>query len=188
MEAIGREQVIYMEKLRAAGLIGGGLVPLAGALAKRYNKCLELMGISPSALGSFEVDAMGWSPQIAEEKGDQYYLNSGDANVNAIIISPDQQDKPAHMPTHSFDRDLMNAVFVAYGKEIRDITKDSGLCLNFNQKIDSFYESFDLLRYDTVTVSFKLLDALDVKKLEQLFLIKKLIQETPLWIVTCIRK
>ena len=162
-----------MEKLRAAGLIGGGLVPLAGALAKRYNKCLEMMGISPSTLGSFEVDAMGWSPQIAEEKADQYYLNSGDANVNAIIISPGQQDKPAHMPTHSFDRDLMNAVFVAYGKEIRDITKDSALCLNFNQKIDSFYESFDLLRYDTVTVSFKLLDALDVKKVEQLFLIKK---------------
>ena len=162
-----------MEKLKAAGLLGGGLVPLAGALAKRYNKCLEIMGVTPSVLSNFSIDAMGWSPQIAKEKKDQYYLNSGEANVNAVIISPDQQDKPAHMPTHSFDRDLMNAVFVAYGKEIRDITKDSALCLNFNQKIDSFYEAFDLLRYDTITVSFKLIDALDVKQVEQLFLIEK---------------
>lgn len=169
----GNEQFIYMEKLKAAGLYGGELVSLTGALARRYNECLTMMGIAPTALVSFSVDAMGWSPEIAAEKKDNYYLNIGDANVNAIIISPNQQNKPAHMPSHSFDRDLMNAVFVAYGKEIRDITKDSALCLNFNQKIDSFYESFDLLRYDTVTVSFKLLDALDVKQVEQLFLIKK---------------
>jgi hypothetical protein len=161
-----------MEKLKVAGLFGGEVVSLTGALARRYNECLAMMGISPTALSNFSIDAMGWSPEIAIEKKDAYYLNIGDANVNAIIISPDQQNKPAHMPSHSFDRDLMNAVFVAYAKEIRDITKDSALCLHLDQKIDSFYESFDLLRYDTITVSFKLLNNLDLKQTEQRSLVK----------------
>ena len=57
-----------MEKLKAAGLFGGELVSLTGALARRYNECLAMMGISPTALSSFSVDAMGWSPEIAIEK------------------------------------------------------------------------------------------------------------------------
>lgn len=162
-----------MEKLKETGLFGGELVSLTGALARRYNESLAMMGIPPTALTNFSIDAMGWSPEIASEKKNNYYLNIGDANVNAIIISPDQENKPVYMPAHSFDRNLMNAVFVAYGKEIRDITKDAALCLHLDQKIDSFYESFDLLRYDTITVNFRLLNKLDVKQSEQLSLIRK---------------
>lgn len=156
-----------MEKLRAAGLFGGELIPLSGAVAKRYNQCLEMIGISPTSLDRFTIDAMGWSPEIAKEKKDNYYLNIGEANANAIIISPSQKDKPVHMPSHSFDRDLMHAVFVAYEKAIRDITKDAAICVNLDQNIDAFYESFDLLRYDKITVSFKLLNALDERQKEQ---------------------
>lgn len=162
-----------MEKLREAGLYGGALVPLSGSLAKRYNHCLALLGVSPTSLDHFSIDGMGWSPEIAEEKKDNYYLNIGDANTNAIIISPSQRNKPLYMPSHSFDRDLMNAVFVAYEKTINDITKDSALCLNINQHIDAFYEVFDLLRYETISVSFKLINDLEEKQNEQQKLIKK---------------
>jgi hypothetical protein len=162
-----------MEKLKVAGLFGGSRVPLSGSLAKRYNECLAMMGISPTSHLNFSVDAMGWSPEIAEEKNDNYYLNTGEANINAIIISPDQKGKPVYMPTHSFDSDLMHAVFVAYEKAIRDITKESAICVNLNQQIDTFYESFDLLRYDTITVTFKLLNDLDEKQNEQEQLIEQ---------------
>lgn len=162
-----------MDKLKAAGLYGGALVPLSGSLAKRYNGCLEMMGITPTALSHFSVDAMGWSPEIAEEKKDNYYLNIGEANVNAIIISPAQNNKPVHMPSHSFDRDLLNAVFVAYEKPIRDITKDSAICVQLDQHIDTFYEAFDLLRYGKITVNFKILNDLDKKQEAQFELIKK---------------
>lgn len=162
-----------MEKLKEAGLYGGALVPLSGSLATRYNGCLAMLGVSPTKLSEFSIDAMGWSPEIAQEKKDNYYLNIGEANANAIIISPDQRHKPVHMPSHSFDRDLMNAVFVAYTNPIRDITKDSAICVNLDQRIDTFYESFDLLRYGKITVSFKLLNDLDKKKEEQQELINK---------------
>lgn len=133
-----------MEKLRAADLFGGGMVMLSGSLARRYNECLAMLGVTPTKLKTFSVDGMGWSPELAVEKKDNYYLNTGEANVNAILISPQQKGQAVHMPSHSFDRDVMNAVFAAYGREIRDITKDSALVLNLDQNIDAFFEPFDL--------------------------------------------
>ncbi len=156
-----------MKELRAAGLFGGALVTLSGSLAKRYNKCLAMLGVKPTALKTFSIDGMGWSPELAVEKKNNYYLNTGEANVNAIIISPDQKGKAVHMPSHSFDRDVMEAVFAAYGREIRDITKDSALVLSLDQQIDAFFEPFDLLRYNEIKVTFSLLDDLDKKQMEQ---------------------
>lgn len=166
-----------MDKLKAAGLYGGGLVPVSGSLAKRYNDCLAMLGVSSTTLSSFSVDAMGWSPEIALEKKDNFYLSSGEANSNAIIISPEQRNKPAHMPNHSFDSDLMEAVFTAFAKAIKDITKDAALCVHIDQKIDTFYDPFDLLRYDKITVTFELLNELDKRQKEQWNLIKTFIKD-----------
>jgi hypothetical protein len=167
-----------MEKLKASGLYGGALVPVSGSLAKRYNDCLSMLGVSTTTLTSFSVDAMGWSPEIALEKENNYYLSSGEANTNAIIVSPEQRHKPAHMPSHSFDRDLMEAVFTAYAKAIKDITKDAALCVHIDQKIDTFYDPFDLLRYDKITITFQLLNELDKRQKEQWNLIKTFIKDT----------
>ncbi len=156
-----------MEKLRKAGLYGGAAVGLSGSLAKRYNECLALLGVASTSLKNFAIDGVGRSQEIAENKKDDYYLNTGDANVNAIIISPDQNGKPVHMPSHSFDRDVMRAVFAAYGSEIRDITKDSALIMQLDQHIDAFFEPFDLLRYSDITIRFTLLHHLDEKQMEQ---------------------
>ncbi len=156
-----------MEKLKASGLIGGALAPISGSLAERYNGCLAMLGVAPTKLKSFAVDAMGWSPEISEEKKEPYYLNIGEANSSAIIVTPAQKDKPVHMPFHSFDRDIMRAIFAAYEREIRDITKDSALCVHLDQSIDAYYEPLDLLRYKKLSVSFKLLHDLDTKQRAQ---------------------
>lgn len=156
-----------MDKLKAAGLIGGALAPISGSLAERYNGCMALLGVSPTKLTSFSVDGMGWSPEISEEKKEPYYLNIGEANSNAIIVTPAQKGKPVHMPFHSFDRDIMTAIFAAYDREIRDITKDSALCVHLDQNMDAYYEPFDLLRYKQISVSFKLLHKLDEIQKEQ---------------------
>ncbi len=161
-----------MEKLRKAGLIGGALVPLSGSLVKRYNECLALLGVTPTGLKQFSVDGMGWSPEVAQEKKNNWYLNTGEANVNAVILTPNQKDKPVHMPSHSFDRDVMIAVFAAYGREIKDITKDAAVIVHLDQAIDTFFEPFDLLRYDKITVRFTLLNKLLEKQQEQRALIQ----------------
>lgn len=162
-----------MEKLREAGLIGSALVPISGSLARRYNACLAMLGMKPTKLTSFSIDGMGWSPEISEEKKETYYLNIGEANSNAIIITPAQKDKPVHMPFHSFDRDIMTAIFAAYEREIRDITKDSALCILLDQAMDAYYEPFDLLRFKYISVSFQLLNELDRKQKEQVALISE---------------
>jgi hypothetical protein len=156
-----------MIKLKEAKLFGSGLVPLSGSLAKRYNECLAMLGVKPTALSQFSVDAMGWSPEIAEEKGKNYYLNIGDANPNAIIISPLQKGTPVFMPSHSFDRNLMHTIFTAYSKQIRDITKDSAFVVHLDQHVDAFYEPFDLLKYKNITVSFSVLHKLKERQKEQ---------------------
>jgi hypothetical protein len=162
-----------MDKLKAAGLYGRELVAVSGSLAKRYNGCLAMLGVEPTALERFHIDGIGWSPEIAEEKSNPYYLNIGEANSNAIIVSPDQEGNPVHMPFHSFDRDIMTTVFTAYAKEIRDITKDSAICIHLDQNIDTYYEPFDLLRYNQLTLSFRILNDLGRKQQEQLELVEE---------------
>ena len=57
-----------IDELKSAGLFGAGLVPVSGSLARRYNGCLELLGIAPTVLERFHVDGLGWSPEIAKRK------------------------------------------------------------------------------------------------------------------------
>ncbi len=160
-------------ELKSAGLFGAGLVPVSGSLARRYNGCLELLGIAPTSLERFHVDGLGWSPEIAEEKNARHYLNPSEANTHAIIVSPQQEDKPVYYPFHSFDENVMTAVFAAYRREIRDITKDSALCLDIDQFMDSYFEPLDLLRYQKVEVRFQLLHNLQKKQEEQEELVRK---------------
>lgn len=149
-----------MEKLKRSELFGAALVPVTGALVERYNKCLSFIGTAPTQLTSFHIDAMGWSPEIADEKNDFLYLNSGEANPNAIILSPKQNEKPAYSPFHSFDREIMNLIFKRHKDTIKDITRDAAICVDLDQYIDAFYEPEDLLKYNQITVDFSIVDDL----------------------------
>ena len=73
------------------------------ALVKRYNAALESLGLKPTKLSSFHLDGRGWSPEIANEQTNDY-LSHGPANALAIILSPDQRDKPLYAPSTSFDK------------------------------------------------------------------------------------
>lgn len=161
-----------MDKLKAVNLYRSELVPISGILVERYNLCLKKLGFNKTKLNYFSIDGLGWSPEIAEEKNDRHYLNHGDANQHAIIVSPQQKGKPVYVPTHSFDRDIMKMVFKEYGKQINDITRDCALCLNFDQKIDALYEPLDVLKYDTLSIGFSLINNLDKVQQEQQELIE----------------
>ena len=77
------------------------------------------------------------------------------------------------MPVHDFDRDMMNLVFKTHGQKINDITRDSAICIDFDQNIDAFYEPLDVLKYKTINIRFHLIDNLDHVREEQLQLIEK---------------
>ncbi|MCK0131511.1 hypothetical protein MWU59_08345 [Flavobacteriaceae bacterium F08102] len=160
-----------LDKLIKANLYRAELIPISGKLVDRYNQCLKKMGIAPTVLPSFSIDGIGWSPEIAAEKKSPMYLNSGEANPHGILISPQQKGKPIYMPFHSFDKMMMEMVFTRYESQISNITRDSAICLDFDQGIDTFYGPLDVLKYQEVKISFH--DIKDLKKIrkEQMALI-----------------
>jgi hypothetical protein len=162
-----------MQKLKEANLYRSELIPVSGKLVERYNKCLKTLGFTETKLKSFSIDGVGWSPEIAEEKNNTQYLNHGEANPHGIIISPLQKGKPVYLPFHSFDREMMQHVFRTHGKKINDITRDSAICIDFDQDIDVFYEPLDILKYDDISITFRLIDQLEDKQKEQLRLVDK---------------
>ena len=161
-----------MQKLKEADLYQSELVQVSGKLVDRYNECLVSLGFTPSELTSFSVDGIGWSPEVAKEKGDIHYLNNGEANSHGIIVTPKQKGLPIYVPFHSFDLELMKLVFKTYGSQIADITRDCAIYLDFDQKIDVFYEPLDVLKYQDVTIFFHLINDLDEAQKEQLELIE----------------
>jgi hypothetical protein len=160
-----------MQKLQKANLYRSKLIPISGKLVERYNKCLLKLGFTETTLLSFSIDGMGWSPEISEEKKDDYYLNNGEANSHAIIITPFQKGVPVYNPFHSYDKEIMRLIFKTHGNTIQNITRDSSICVDFDQKIDVFYEPLDVLKYKDVQISFRLIDDLDKAKEVQLNLI-----------------
>lgn len=167
-----------MQKLKEANLYQSELIPISGKLVERYNTCLAKMGFAKTKLKKFSIDGLGWSPEIAGEKDDLHYLNNGEANPHGIIVSPLQKGVPVYVPTHSFDRELMKQVFKEHGDAINDITRDSAICIDFDQKIDVFYEAMDILKYKEVVVSFRLMNDLETAKKEQLALVSAFKKDT----------
>ncbi len=161
-----------MKKLIDANLYRSELLSISGKLVERYNQCLTLLGFAPTKLKSFSIDGIGWSPEIAEKRKNPHYLNNGDANPHAIIITPQQKNKPVYVPFHSFDRDIMREIFKVHGDKINDITRDCAICVDLDQYIDAFYEPLDVLKYKTINIGFRLINDLDKVKLKQLELIE----------------
>ncbi|OUR90741.1 hypothetical protein A9Q87_12360 [Flavobacteriales bacterium 34_180_T64] len=162
-----------MQKLKLANLYRSELIPISGKLVERYNLCLVKLGFTETKLKTFSIDGKGWSPEIAEEKENSQYLNNGEANPHAIIISPLQKGKPVYVPFHTFDRDMMQLVFKTYESKINDITRDCAICLDFDQNIDAFYEPLDVLKYDTISINFHLINNLYKAQKTQFELIEK---------------
>ncbi|MDX6747811.1 DUF6638 family protein [Polaribacter sp. PL03] len=160
-----------MQKLIKANLYRSESISISGKLVERYNKCLVKLGFSKTKLTSFSIDGVGWSPEVAEEKNEPFYLNNGEANTHAIIITPLQKGLPVYNPFHSFDKELMKAVFKKHGDFINDITRDAAICLDFDQKIDVFYEPLDVLKYKDIVIKFHLINNLNKAKEAQLKLI-----------------
>lgn len=166
-----------MQKLKEANLYRSELIPISGKLVERYNKCLEKLGFSKTALNSFYIDGIGWSPEISEEKSNLHYLNNGEANPHCIIITPLQKGLPVYNAFHSYDRDLMKLVFRERETIIKDITRDSAICVDFDQDIDVFYEPADILKYTDVKITFRCINDLDIEQAKQQALISEFNEE-----------
>ena len=162
-----------MEDLARAGLIGAGRYHVhTPVMVSRYNQALKRIGVTPTTLNEFWIDGIGWSPEIAQEKRNLFYLFQGEANRCAIILTPDQQGKPIYFPYASYERELMQAYFNRFRRHIADITTTHPAVLIFDQEITRYETPLDLLldyvvvRTDTCGLSET--TALQIKLAEEL--------------------
>lgn len=171
-----------MIKLIESELFGHNLIEVNNAaMVKRYNECLNDIGLAPTKLKKFHIDGWGWSPEIADEQGDRHYLSHGPANPYGIIISPQQANSPIYMPFHSFDREIHQNIFKQYAAQITDITTKSGLWFELDQEISAYRSPQDLLMVDYMKVNFYSVDRLMIAAKEQRALIREFYDKPQAW-------
>lgn len=134
-------------------LFGAGLVRLTSHMVERYNRCLVSAGLAPTELQEIDIDAIGVSPQIVQERNDPYYLCNGLANPLAIIVSPDQYNMPVYYPIFSWMRRLMRTIFDKGDnhKRIIDITATDGIVFDLEDGLSAFNGAGDLLLLTEIT-------------------------------------
>ncbi|MBO6515201.1 MAG: hypothetical protein JJ975_01445 [Bacteroidia bacterium] len=171
-----------MIKLIQNGLFGHSLVQVSTeSMIKRYNDCLKDIGLAPTRLTSFHIDGWGWSPEIAEEQGDRFYLSHGLANPYGIIVSPKQANSSIYLPYHSFDRAIHKTIFEQYADQIKDITSRSGLWFELDQEISAYRSPQDLLMVDYVKLNFFSVDRIMTAAQDQRALIREFYDKPHAW-------
>ncbi len=100
-----------------------GLHRVDDALAvERYNAALVELGAEPTGLARFHLDAAGYSPEVAEERGDALYLCGGVLRAHAVILAVEQLTAPLVHPGLGFAADAYRRVSAAARREIGRIT------------------------------------------------------------------
>ena len=112
-----------MDRLIKAGLRFGNLLRIDQPnLVARYRKAMEGLGVTPTALDVFHVDASGYSPEVAEEVGDRRYLDPHGVNRRIIVLTPDQRKLPLLNVEFSADVALVRRFFIDNDRAIRTLT------------------------------------------------------------------
>ena len=157
------------------------------ALVKRYNDALTELGLAPTSLTTFQIDGSGWSPEIAAEKGERYYLTQGLANSFAVILTVDQRGSALYAPVMSFERPLMASYYARFGAEIADLTRETALQLEFDQGFSTYANPQNLLRVESVTVRSNA-GGLGAVAAEQAKLVAKFRDEPLAWFDPALRR
>jgi hypothetical protein len=177
-----------MERLTKAALYGAGLIEVSTpVMTQRYNRSLEQLGIEGTLLEKFHIDCVGWSPEVAQEKGSNLYLTHGLPNQLAVILTPDQWRRPIYFPLNSFERRMIDSFFQRFEAEIADITSTNAVVLAIDQGISEFTIPQDLLQVDSVVIRASADNNLMESALIQKNLVERFMNEKGAWLDTTLR-
>lgn len=91
-------------------------------LVERYREALQRLNGRVTLLASFHVDAAGYSPQIAAELADPFYMGHGAMHPAFTILSVDQLDCPVLQPNAGFSWMPYRRWISALRAELADLT------------------------------------------------------------------
>ncbi len=136
-------------------------------LVDRYNECLINLGIEPTKLESFYIDSIGWSPEIADEKQNLFYLGAGLPNPMAIILTPNQLKKPAYMPFNSYDKQAIDLFYKNFAQEIVDITTTHAIGIDIDDSLLDYTSPHDLLLINYIVIKTVLPELSEIASTQQ---------------------
>jgi hypothetical protein len=171
-----------MNLLRENELIYGRLLAVEEPhLIARYNKALQAFGLKPPELQRFEIDRTGFSPQVAEELGDEHYLDPNRVNRRFIILTPAQVSLPVVHTAFSNTSQLMFEFFSKNARVIDALTIKDVIYGEIEEQVSKVEDIEDLLSINQV--EFRVLSAEDVvgKAAELGRLADRLKQEPEAW-------
>jgi hypothetical protein len=150
-----------MNLLRENELIYGRLLPVVEPhLIQRYNKALAAFGLKPTVLEGFDIDRTGFSPQVAEELGDEHYLDPNQVNRRFIILSPQQAALPVVHTAFSNTAELLHEFYARNARAIDALTIKDVIYGEIEDQVSEVDDIEDLLSISQV--EFKVLSAEDV--------------------------
>lgn len=141
-----------MKELIEHGLMFGGLKRIDELhLVARYNKALEALRLAPTSLDSFHVDATGYSPEIAHERGDEHYLDPRGINRLFILLGPDQHDLPIIRAEFSAEQIVLRRFMEANRLAIETLTLNDAMFGEMENRILEVTGPADILAIRAVT-------------------------------------
>ena len=171
-----------MDLLLENELIYGRLLPIEEKhLIDRYNKALKAFGLKPTKRNSFEIDRTGFSPQIAEELDDPFYLDPNEVNRRFSILTPSQVDLPVVHTAFSNTSQLIYEFMTKNSRAIDALTIKDVIYGEIEDSVSKVENIEDLLSINQV--EFRVLSAEDVlgKASELGTLVDRLKQEPDAW-------
>ena len=150
-----------MNELIEYNLIYGRLLTVSEPhLIERYNRALEAFGLPTTTLGEFQIDMMGYSPQIAEEIGVPMYLEQNISKRLFILITPEQENLPVIGTRYSNTAGLLHVFFEKNNRAIRLATIKDVLYGEMDDNLLAIEDITDLLSIEQV--EFRVLSAEDI--------------------------
>ncbi|MCY0096254.1 DUF6638 family protein [Hoeflea ulvae] len=147
-----------MKRLVDNELIYGRLLPIDGPhLVARYNKALTAFGLKQTRLESFRIDMTGFSPEIAEELGDNDYLDPNGVNRRFVILTPEQENLPVVHTQFSNTAGLMHQFFDGNRRAVHAVTIKDALFGEIEDPVAVVTGVEDLLKIEEV--SFRVMSA-----------------------------
>ncbi len=97
-----------MHRLIKRGLMFGNLIEVSSSvLVERYNRALAHLTGKRTQLTDFHIDVSGFSPEIGDELGDEFYLNQGGCNRQFILLTTEQKSAPLLNAQFSTSREIL---------------------------------------------------------------------------------
>lgn len=127
----------------------GPLFPVKGHLAERYALALKHIAKLDCPLAEFNVDRMGWSPQLAASLGEDYL--GGDALRYAIILSPDQVAAPIVRRRFSYEADAIESVYLDARPTLLSLVESEPVIVELDSGLAFCRTASDVLGIHAVT-------------------------------------